>query len=380
MVLGFGVLCAVAREGQRESSWWLILLVFLGTGFTVAVLSFLGGHWSADKFGFLYPIIERVPRVIPGMRGAETGFHPNEIAGALTWVLPLLICISIVFFFPRARRADPEVEDKANVFIARLTLWQLWGVRAIAFFVTVFVVGVFILTQSRSGYLGLLLTGLMLTLVVLFTHKPWYAVRMLVVLGLILGVLWLINSNTGILDWTAESDASGDVVFSLNSLEKRVELWSRAVYGIQDFPFTGMGMNTFRRVVQVLYPLFLVSPDVDIGHAHNEFLQVGLDLGIPGLIAFGSIYMIAFWMLWEMWRSMHHLPGFFNLKMATLLGLGGGLLAHMIYGLTDAVALGAKPGILYWMLLGLIAGLYTRTQISPGMITNRKGSKANTQR
>jgi hypothetical protein len=30
----------------------------------------------------------------------------------------------------------------------------------------------------------------------------------------------------------------------------------------------------------------------------------------------------------------------------------------MLYGLTDAVALGAKPGLLFWMLLGLIAGLY----------------------
>jgi hypothetical protein len=33
-------------------------------------------------------------------------------------------------------------------------------------------------------------------------------------------------------------------------------------------------------------------------------------------------------------------------------------MAHAIFGLTDAVILVAKPGILFWMLLGLIAGLY----------------------
>ena len=44
------------------------------------------------------------------------------------------------------------------------------------------------------------------------------------------------------------------------------------------------------------------------------------------------------------------------------LGLGGGLLAHLLYGLTDAVALGAKPGVLFWMLLGLIAGLYSQVR------------------
>jgi hypothetical protein len=46
------------------------------------------------------------------------------------------------------------------------------------------------------------------------------------------------------------------------------------------------------------------------------------------------------------------------LTKTLVLGLGGGLAAHLIYGLTDAVALGAKPGLLYWMLLGLIVGLF----------------------
>jgi hypothetical protein len=29
--------------------------------------------------------------------------------------------------------------------------------------------------------------------------------------------------------------------------------------------------------------------------------------------------------------------------------------------MTDAVALGAKPGLLFWLLLGLIAALYMQT-------------------
>jgi len=39
-------------------------------------------------------------------------------------------------------------------------------------------------------------------------------------------------------------------------------------------------------------------------------------------------------------------------------------LAHLVYGLTDAVALGAKPGLLFWMLLGLIAAPYEQTRAS----------------
>jgi len=44
------------------------------------------------------------------------------------------------------------------------------------------------------------------------------------------------------------------------------------------------------------------------------------------------------------------------------LGLLGGLLAHFIYGMTDAVALGAKPGFLFWWLLGMVYGLYEQSR------------------
>ena len=140
-----------------------------------------------------------------------------------------------------------------------------------------------------------------------------------------------------------------------------------------------MGMNAFRKVVLVLYPLFTISSEFDIAHAHNEFLQAALDLGIPGLVAFISLYIVAFWMLADGWRVTRHLQqntakspkgdycevpeeGSLIVTRSLILGLGGGLLAHLLYGLTDAVALGAKPGVLFWMLLGLIAGLYGQAQ------------------
>jgi putative inorganic carbon (HCO3(-)) transporter len=169
-----------------------------------------------------------------------------------------------------------------------------------------------------------------------------------------------------------DSSNSGNPASTINSLEGRVEIWSRALYAIQDVPFTGMGMNVFRNIVHKQYPLFLISPSTDIAHAHNEFLQAALDLGIPGLIAFMALYLGACTMLWQSWNaansqiSTQDSPNWlavFHSPHSTrmlILGMGGGLLAHMIYGLTDAVALGAKPGLLFWMLLGLITGLFKR--------------------
>jgi putative inorganic carbon (HCO3(-)) transporter len=186
------------------------------------------------------------------------------------------------------------------------------------------------------------------------------------------------------------SDLAAEPVLSLNSLAGRLEIWSRAIYGIQDFPFTGMGMNTFRKVMPVLYPLFTYLPEIDIGHAHNEFLQAALDLGIPGLIAFIALYIIAFWMLIRIWQSarldvapasndqhkedpLSKKNKWFskidsspfadaNLVRIAVLGLGGGLLAHMLWGLTDALSLGGRPAFLLWVILGLINGLHTQAQ------------------
>ena len=41
-----------------------------------------------------------------------------------------------------------------------------------------------------------------------------------------------------------------------SDVESRIELWSRAISMIEDFPFTGIGMNNFRRVMPVMYPVF----------------------------------------------------------------------------------------------------------------------------
>jgi putative inorganic carbon (HCO3(-)) transporter len=176
--------------------------------------------------------------------------------------------------------------------------------------------------------------------------------------GLILSALivWRVGPGVIARQLGLSADARVDPSNVIDTIDGRVEIWSRAVYGIEDFPLTGMGMNSFRRVVHLLYPLFLISPDTDIAHAHNEFLQAALDLGIPGLIAFGAIYAIAAWMLHGIWTASGDEP----LTRALVLGLGGGLLAHLVYGLTDAVALGAKPGVLFWMLLSLTCGLFAQ--------------------
>jgi len=352
MLLGLGVFFAVAREGSKSNGWWLSATLFLGMGIGIAGLGFVGTNWFSHKLQLLNPITSRIPLLLKGIEGAEAGFHPNEVAGALAWVLPLMLALSVSIL---SLRADDKVISSLTRWrllrSARNDKWLRWTIRLLLWGATLFVTGVFVLTQSRGGYIGLAFAVIAMLFIAL--PKRWrLAMLALLILGLIVAGLTISPEKfIQMREWAVSSGVATESGISLYSLESRVEVWSRAVYGLQDFPFTGMGMNTFREVVHVLYPLFLIAPDVDIGHAHNEFIQAGLDLGIPGMIAFMGLYVGAFWMLFSAWSHRSR-------PTAIILGLGGGLTAHMLYGMVDAVSLGAKPGILFWMLLGLVAGLY----------------------
>ena len=340
----------------------LSFLLFLAIGVSVASLGLLGTRWVA-KISFLTPIISRLPPRLTGLAGAERGFHPNEVAGALLWVTPAFIALTVLLL------------AKAKVLCMTFGRARAMAIVSLVAAAALLVTGAFVLTQSRGGYIAFAIASLTLFIIVLPPLARGLVLGSLVILVAILGVVLSQQGAEAIWDGLMGSGLAGDPAFSLNTLQGRLELWSRALYGIQDFPFTGMGMNTFRHIVHLLYPLFIVSPDYDVAHAHNEFLQAALDLGIPGLVAFLALYLAAFRMLREIWlvvqkpefcarrQDFSLLPLDACLLIQTLvLGLGGGLFAHMLYGLTDAVALGAKPGVLFWMLLGLISGLYAQAR------------------
>ena len=53
---------------------------------------------------------------------------------------------------------------------------------------------------------------------------------------------------------------------------------------IRDYPFTGIGLDTFRLVAQNEYPYFNYAFN-QTEHPHNIFLQAGVDGGVLGLLA-----------------------------------------------------------------------------------------------
>ncbi len=309
-------------------------------GIFVLIAGFSGLILVGTAWGRKVPLLEQISAVLPtlvrGLPGAESGFHPAEAGGSITWIIFLPMAAFIGLWPQRQSR---------RVAAALIGLIALSATLLLAL----------VLSQSRSAWLGVA-AGVALLLWLL---GRWG--RVILSGAAMAGLVAVVLLGPDRL-WSGQTiQATGsqlDTVFD-PSLSDRVEIWSRAIYGIQDFPLTGMGLGTFRYVVTMLYPLFTVKPDVDLGHAHDEWLQAGVDLGLPGLITFVTLQGLSFMLAYQAFRRP--VPVIVRWSMA---GVLAGLLAHAIFGLTDAVALGAKPGIFFWLLVALTAAVWRLIAVS----------------
>ena len=139
----------------------------------------------------------------------------------------------------------------------------------------------------------------------------------------------------------------------------RSEIWTNALRLIRDYPLTGAGLGSFPTVSRANYAFNWVPPDYPFIHSHNIFLQVGVDFGLPGLIAFLALLLVLAICSLRLSSALRGQP-------ASLLaaGLGGSLVVCVVAGLGDDSALpfGVKSGFLFWIAAGAIAGAWRSTR------------------
>jgi putative inorganic carbon (HCO3(-)) transporter len=324
LIYHIAIFYAIVNWGQRQGGVLGVALVVIGLGSGSALLGMLGTQWMA-KWSVMKRILPYLPQVIRGLPGNESGFNPNQVSGVLIIFVPLqlglLSALASDVGLSRARRT-----------------WIVWGL-CLSLILTGTVV---LLAQSRTAWAALAfgLVGMgaiaMKRFRLVFVTLIIAGFATLVVLGPVGMGEFLVQQGA--------MDASGAV-----SWAGRLELWSRALCAIADFPFGGVGMNMFRRIVRPLYPLFVIPLGKDIGHAHNAFLQVALDLGLPGLVCYLALLGGTLVVGWQAFRRSRQ-------GLTRVVALSGivGLAVHAIWGMVDAVALGAKQGFLWWAMVGLV--------------------------
>lgn len=177
--------------------------------------------------------------------------------------------------------------------------------------------------------------------------------KKIIIIGILIFVFFAVNptlipeSIRNRLEMTFTDSHSPITIQSEQKLEKSVSdrliIWNGALRMIKTHPLMGMGYGTF--------PYFIMDYS-KIGEekdAHNTFLKIGAEMGIPALITFISILIIIF--INTLWVYKHAKTKFFRGASLGFLGSTIGLVVSCMFGsrMNTLEIIGQ-----YWILAGVI--------------------------
>lgn len=316
VVLGTGLFYATVgtlTSARRLRRFAALLMLSVPA---LALLALLGTQLSADKFSVLAAFYDWIPSVIsPFWR--PTGLGPNSVAGGLAMLLPLTV--------------GPALGAKSK-----------W-LRAASALATLFAAAVLVLTQSRGALVGSVLA----VSVMFILWNRWFL--LVIPAGVAAAAALAVLGS----DWLSKLLLSGMATSAVESLEGRFEIWTRALYMIRDFPITGAGLGMFDHMLDLLYPLHMVTLETDIYHPHNVFLFEAVSSGLPGLIALLALLILLFIMAAQSLRLSRG-----GELWPLAIGLAGALVTFVGHGLFDSPTSFIRANAILWILFGCEAALW----------------------
>jgi len=328
LLLGLAVMVAVDRVVTTRNRLWAAAGVCVAVGILATIVGSLSATWQW-KFAGLGPLAQSMPRGLAGLPGAEGGVNSNALGAAIILVLPGL--------------AIPLVGSVSEGVLPVTGLGQrmLWFFRLVAWSLVGGLLYVLLLSQSRSAWLALL--------IVIGIYGALSARRMAVALGgfataiLACTLVFGLDYVTTSVELSVRRLGLAGEHFRVQPAE-RVRIWNLALSELYESPVKGIGLGSFRHTVRDR-----LSADESIPvHAHNVFIQIALDVGLVGLVAYCIVMTIGILSSWQSFVHAEPTIGWIAL------GMGGNILAVHIFGIVDAVALGAKLGGILWASLAIV--------------------------
>lgn len=313
LTLFYALVNSLTSARRVELAGWVMLA---GTA-VLTGLGLIGTAWgTGDKF-LPVELSQRIPYLM-GTFWYSAGLHPNLVGGVLATLAPLTAA------YAWSTRSWP----------LRLLLWLLFLIASLAL----------ILTQSRGALMGF---AVALVVVAIGCKRRW--LWPVLALAAIAALIVALFGGPSALDSAIETAGASAVL----SGELRLELLSRGIYMVQDFPLTGIGLGMFPQVLPILYPSLLMGVGGEVGSVHNLYLQMGIDHGIPGLIAYLAFLML----LWVMGiRAIRLSRGQPWEPLA--IGLLGGLAAYCTHGMVDAIWATPRSSPIIWGCWGVLTAAW----------------------
>ncbi len=354
VILSVAFFYAIVNHVELQPDFPIIQLALGLLCLAIAVAGLIGTDWVQSKIVSAPFIYESLPRLIQNIpRSIAGGFARNGIGGTLTFAIPFLATLTSGIAcwgeaFSSVRSLRGSYLPNANQLESERQFWKMPRpykyVLVVALALSLITLA---LTQSRGGILG---TAVGLIALVVW-KRPRLGLGSIGVVAVIAVALAVLGQGSAIANFLLKTDSSD------GTLASRLEVWQRGWMMVQDFPFTGIGIGTFNVVAHALYPFFIAAPDELVPHAHNQFLEVAVDLGIPGFFAYVAMLAAFVVCAVQTYRVIA------DERIRTLIaGLSFGMLAHHVFGLTDAFILGTKPGLLMWIYFAIVASCYVQKE------------------
>lgn len=320
-VLTMGV---VARFGtsQKRLLWMALLVALVGAGIlaiglpaaAINIGKFAGGTGLLSDY-----LVARLPAVRIDLPGIASGrVNPNALAATGLLFLPLGLAVAACGIKRQRIQWLPAIAGSLTSLAAVLVLT---------------------ITRSRTSLVALALTALVVN---------WHRrnLRSWICIALAVGVAGAIIAGWRVYEDSPQRFAD-TVQTTKHQLLQRAAIWQQGIDGILANPAFGIGFNQFHEVRLHTSVHSPAEPVTHVAHAHNIFIQVALDIGVPGL--FGYVWFFALVLRYG-WKTL----GRQDVNARLAMGATYSLIAVHFFGLGDAIALGAKVGLFQWVMAGLV--------------------------
>ena len=135
----------------------------------------------------------------------------------------------------------------------------------------------------------------------------------------------------------------------------RIALWESTVAMIVDKPLLGIGWGAYW-LVYPQYDFFIQDATTTIFHAHNMYLNIAAEIGVPGLLVFLTI-MIGH--IRTALSVIHEVAD--RWITGLLLGLVAALFGIAVNGFTDFIMFNIQLSMLFWLFNAMIVVIWQQS-------------------
>lgn len=287
MIVPFSVYCA-ARSGPTERRMALLAGLLVGAGASL-LLGLAQMLVHGGSFLQPYPAGDFA-------LGSGIFTNRNHQAAFLVCMIPLVV------LYARSRKGARAVLPLPQLLILGGAL-VLAGIMALG-------------TASRMGAL-LLPFAVMLTLAAVVPDRRKFGGGVLAVVA-VLGLV-IVLGGTGVVGALSRGPLTED---------QRWDFYPDTLIAVRAFWPIGSGLGTFVPAFQLSEPLAHVAPHF-LNHAHNDYLEIALEAGLPGALLAGAMVLAILWGAWIAWRQRISAGGVVSARLVSIPPLI--LLIHSVF-------------------------------------------------